>query len=528
MSRAPATTGTTGGMRYDAVVIGAGLNGLAAAAYLARQGARVLVLERRSAVGGAAARATLDGVGVPGPIHDAGFVSPALVTALQLDTHGLRLEPSTVRVVARGDDDVPLLFGAHGPDLNELRRLSPADASRWPAFADRVRALSGFLGELYAAPVPDVALAERGDVRTAIRLALRFRGLGKRDMVEVLRVLPMSIAEWLDDWFEHPTLKGMLATRGILHGSLGPMAAGTAFTFLHHHVGRAAGGIAPSLAPAGGAAAVVDALDAAARAAGAEIRTGTGVASMLMRDGAAAGVVTEAGDEIAARVVASAASPRHTFLELCDPAHLAPEFVAPLTRIRYRGAWAAVTFVLDAPARFGDAQGVAAAPSLMHLERAADAAKYGQMSDAPFVYAVAADAEGRVVHAHAQFAPYALRDGPWDDAQRATLGDRVAAAIEREAAGFGMSVQHRQVLAPPDLEREYGLPEGHAYHGELALDQALFMRPVPACSHYHTPIPDLYLCGAGAHPAGAVAGAAGLNAARVIARDLKQHLKQSQ
>lgn len=510
------------GTRYDAVVIGAGLNGLSAAAMLARQGARVLVLEQRDRVGGPAARATVGGVDVPGPIVDAGCVSPALVSALQLEAHGLRMAALPTRFVAHGDDGAALHFTAAGPDLDELRRLAPADAARWPDFAARVRALSGFLSDLYAAPVPDVALGERGDLATALRLALRFRGLGRREMVEVLRVLPMSVAEWLDDWFEHPLLKGVLGARGILHGSLGPMAAGTAFTFLHHHVGRAAGGTAPALAPVGGAAAVVDALAAAARAAGVEIRTGCAAARIRMHEGRAAAVITSGGEDVAARAIVSAASPRHTFLELCDPSRLDPELVAPVTRIRYRGAWAAVTFVLDEPADFGGADGVTVAPALMYLERAADAAKYGRMAEAPFVQATVAGTDGRAVHAHAQFAPYALRDARWDDDARAILGDRVAAAIELAAPGFSIRVRHREVMAAPDLEATYGLPEGHAYHGELALDQALFMRPVPSCSHYRTPVPGLYVCGAGAHPAGAIAGGAGLNAAREIARDLKQ------
>lgn len=515
---------------FDVVVVGGGVNSLAAAAYLARGGSKVLVCERRASVGGSASTHEMEpGFRVDACRHDLGWIPPRMVRELALETHGLRMLPVTRRVAARGDDGEVLTFGPAGPDLDALRALSPRDAARWPAFAAEVEALAGFLEQLYAAPVPDVDLAAPGDLATGLRLALKFRGLGRRYMVEVLRVLPMSIAEWLDDWFECPLLKGALASRGIAHTSLGPRAAGTAFVFLHHHVGRRAGALGGALAPMGGVGAFAAALESAARAAGAEVRCGADVRRIVVKGGAVAGVELASGAVITATRVVSGASPRHTFLELCDPATLAPEFVHAVSRIRYRGAFASVNLTLSGrPAMPRDeTAGIVVAPTTDYLERAADDAKYGRVSTRPFISArlpsllddTLAPAGKHVLSAHVQYAPYHLREGRWDDAGREALGDRVMDTLERYLPGLKALVRQRQVLAPPDFEREYGLPEGHVYHGEMALDQALFMRPVPACSHYRSPVRGLYVCGPGAHPGGGTAGAAGINAARAVLAD---------
>lgn len=512
---------------YDAIVIGGGVNSLAAAATLARAGSRVLVLERRETVGGSASTMEIEpGFHVDACRHDLGWLPATLTHDLRLDRHGLRLLSGGAHVVANGDDGASLRFDANGPDLEALRSLSPRDAARWPEFAKRVEAIAGFLEHLYAAPVPDVALGEHGDLITAITLGLRFRGLGRRDMIEVLRVLPMSIAEWLDDWFEHPLLKGALASRGITHSSLGPRAAGTAFVFLHHHVGRKAGSLGTPIAAIGGIGAFARALEGAAQAAGAEVRCGAEVRRIVMKHGVATGVELASGETIAATRIVSGASPRHTFLELCDPSRLAPEFVSAVSRIRYRGAFAKVNLSLDGLPNLGPGttSGVVVAPTMDYLERASDDAKYGRASEKPFISAVVASvfddslapAGKHVLSAHVQYAPCRLRDSAWDDAARAALGDRVIDTLQRHIPGLTALVRKRVVFTPADLEREFGLPEGHAYHGEMALDQVMFMRPVPACGHYRSPVKGLYVCGPGAHPGGGTAGAAGANAARAV------------
>ena len=525
-----ASVGARKSSSYDVVVIGGGVNSLAAAAYLARGGLKVLVCDRRASVGGSASTEELEpGFRVDVCRDDLGWIPARLVHDLGLEAHGLRMRSVGRRMAARSDEGEVLTFGPMGPDLDALRALSPRDAARWPDFAAEVETLARFLEHLYAAPVPDVDLSAPGDVVTSLKIALKFRGLGRRHMVEALRVLPMSIAEWLDDWFEHPLLKGALASQGVRHSSLGPRAAGTAFVFLHHHAGRRAGALGPTLSPVGGVGALAAALEAAARGSGADVRCGAEVRRIVVRGGAVSGVELANGETIAAARVVSGASPRHTFLELCDPAVLAPEFVHAVSRIRYRGAFAKVNLTLAGrPALpHDDAAGVVIAPTMDYLERAADDAKYGRVSTRPFVSAVMTSAfddtlapAGRhVLSVRMQYAPYHLRDARWDDAGRDALGDRVLDTLERYLPGLKALVRRRQVLTPPDLERAFGLPEGHVYHGEMALDQALFMRPVPACSHYRSPVRGLYVCGPGAHPGGGTAGAAGANAAQAVLRD---------
>lgn len=523
---------------YDAIVIGAGLNGLTAAAYLAKGGARVLVLERRGTVGGSTTTEEFaPGFRADTCRHDAGWLSPKLVGELQLARHGLKLASHAAQMVAPGANGELLSFGSHGPDVESLRRLSAHDAAAWPAFAARVEALCGFLLQMYQGPVPSPDTTTRSDLVTAARLGLKFRGLGKANMVALLRVLPMSVAELLDDEFETPVLKGALATRGVMHLCQGPRAAATAFNFLHHQIGGAAGALCRQIIPIGGLGALAQAVADAARAAGAEVRLNAPVAHVLIRQGEARGVVLESGEEIAAKQVVSGASPRQTFLDLCDPTQLAPEFVRAVGNIRYRGAWAKVNIALDrAPAiphaeasASGATRGIVIAPEMDYLERAYDDAKYGRASKAPWLEAIVpteidpslAPTGKHVMTVHVQYAPYRLRDAEWNSATRDALGDLVVSTLDRHVPGLGGTVLHRRVLTPADLEQTYALPEGHAYDGEMMLDQVMFMRPVPECSHYCTPVRGLYVCGSGAHPGGAVAGAVGANAARVILSDRK-------
>lgn len=541
------------GAPYDAIVIGAGLNGLTTAAYLARAGQHVLVLERRATLGGSTTtEAFAPGFHADTCRHDSGWIPPRIVGDLNLEQHGLKLQAATSRVVALGADGARLAFDHNGPDLDALRRLSSADAARWPEFAARVHALCGFLEHLYAAPVPGIDASSFGDLTTAAKLGLKFRGLGKRDMVELLRVLPMSIAEWLDDWFENPLLKGALASRGVMHLCQGPRAAGTAFNFLHHQVGGRAGALARGVVPHGGGGMLAHALAESARAAGAELRSHVSVARIITKGGAAVGVALASGEEIFARRIASGASPRHTFLELCDPSQLAPEFVRAVRHVRYRGVWAKVNLAVERLPEFGGGEigrgdraagsgrdattptagmrGIVVAPTMDYLERAYDDAKYGRVSAKPFLDVAfprlisdpSVTTGAQVISIHVQYAPYHRRDGVCDDAARAALGDLVVNTLAAYAPDLPSVVKHRQVFTPVDLEQEFGLPEGQAYHGEMALDQAMFMRPVPACSHYRSPVRGLYVCGSGAHPGGGIAGGAGANAAQVIITDAKK------
>ncbi len=450
--------------RWDAIVIGADVNGLVAAHYLAQARRRVLVVEQREK---------------PDNRLDVGWVPPQIVRELGLagGWGGLRLEQPDPWITAPLDGGGRLeLWRDVAKSALSIRRLSNADAAKWPEFCARMRRLAGVLERLYVQPAPDVETREMGELLRLVGLGLHVRRLGKQTVIDLLRILPMSIAELLDDWFENDTLKGVLGAAGVWHLRQGPRAGGTAFNFLHHHVGSPAGVFRP---PRSNITRVLDALP------GVEIRRGDGALVLLGKDGRAAGVrLGSSGDEIAAPLVVSSADPRITFEPV--KSHLDAEFVRAVGNIKARTVVVRGTLALDRPADFGV---LCIAPSLDYLERAYDDAKYGRTSARPYVEACA---ENGRVELQVQYVPAA------DPA----LAGVVAAALG--APGGRVSLE---------------TPGSHLYHGELTLDQILFMRPVPGWSRYRTPIDGLYLCGPGTHPGGGIAGAAGRNAARVILKD---------
>jgi len=466
-----------------AVVIGAGANELVAAHYLARAGCRALVL-------------TPTADDAPAGI---GWVPAPIVRDLGLAARGLEIERADPWAVA------PLPGGGRlelWHDLvrsaESIRRLSPADAAKWPAFCERMARLARLLEAVYLAPPPDPLSSGRGDLLQLARLALRTRGLGREGITDLLRVLPMPAADLLDDWFESDALKGLLGAAGVMHLAQGPRSAGTAFGLLHRHVGSPPGVFRPPRSNFRRALAGLPGID---------IRPGAEVVRIAVRAGRASGVVLANHEEIAADVVVSGADPKRTLLELVDPGWLDPVLVRAVRAIRTRGVVARARLVLDRAPGFAH---LVIAPSLDHLERAHDDAKYGRVSQAPWLEATA---DGAYVDVHLQYAPYALADGEWDEARRAALGDLVAREL---APHLDAAIVERRVRSPVDLERDYGWPGGQAYQAELALDQALWMRPIPALARYATPIDGLYLCGTAVHPGAGVAGAPGANAARAI------------
>ncbi len=348
-------------------------------------------------------------------------------------------------------------------------------------------------------------------------------------MIDLLRVLPMAVAELLDDWFEADALKGTLAAGAVSGVLQGPRSGGTAFGLLHHLVGQ--GAFRCPATVRGGVGVLAHALAATARQHGAEIRTGAAVERITVKDGRAAGVVLASGEELAARTIVSAADPRRTLLGLVEPIHLDPDVALAVRHIRCRGPLAKVNLALDELPRLPPpgltGHGVVSiSPSLDYLEHAFDDAKHGAISRKPYceirvpsVLDPSLAPRGKhVMSVLVQYAPYHLRDG-WTAAQREALGDAVVATLAEYAPNLPAAILHRQVLTPKDLEDGWGLTEGSLYHGELSLDQILFMRPVPGWSRYRTPLEGLYLCGPGAHPGGGIAGLAGRNAARTILQD---------
>ncbi len=519
---------------YDAIVIGAGANGLVTAAYLARAGQHVLALEQRPAVGGMGAREEFapgfQFDGVPG----GGWIPRPVIDHLGLTQHGLDLSTPDLTLFAPlpGGDHL-LLWQDVGRSAESIRRFSARDAERWPAFCRFVARAAALLEGAYLTTPPDGLNISAGELPSLAGLGLQVRGLGGRAMMELIRVLPMSAWEFLDDWFESDALKGALAASAVTGIQQGPRSAGTAFVFLHHHVGAAEGAF--RAARGSGAAA---ALAAAAQAHGVELRTGAQVARILTREGQATGVALTGGEEIAARRVISSADPSATFLRMIDPLELETDFVQAIRHIKYRGATAIINLALSELPEFTALPGdgdhlrgvIAISPDMTYLEKAYDAAKYGRISERPALEIVipslrdpsAAPTGQHVMTLRAQFAPYRLKDGEWDEAAHESLLNAALDVLEPYAPNVRSAVLHWQVISPADLEAAYGVTEGSLYHGEMTLDQLYFMRPVPGWAQYRTPVERLYLCGAGTHPGGGVTGASGYNAAREILKDIRR------
>jgi phytoene dehydrogenase-like protein len=477
----------------SALVIGAGVDELVAAHLLARAGHRVVVLDD----------------GARREDAESGWIPPRIVRDLALDRHGLRIGHPDPWIVAPLPDGGRLgLWQDVARSVEAIRRVSPRDAAKWPAFCERMARLARLLEAVYAAPPPDPMTSELGELARLGALALRARRLGREGIEDLLRLLPMSVADFLDDWFESDALKGALGAAGVMHLQQGSRSGGTAFRLLHHHVGSPPGVFRP---PGSNAGRVLAELP------GVERRRDARVARIAVRQGRAVGVVLASGEEIAASVVVSGADPQRTLLGLVDPGWLDPELARAIRNVRRRGAVARVVLALERAPEFST---LAAAPSLDYLERAYDDAKYGRVSTRPYLEArvIETSDHRHRVEVHVQYAPYALAESGWNEARRAALGDLVVGMLTPHLP----PVLGRTVLSPRELEETHGWPEGQAHHAELALDQVLWMRPVPALARYATPIEGLYLCGPAMHPGGGIAGAAGANAARIILRDLRR------
>jgi phytoene dehydrogenase-like protein len=527
---------------YDAIVVGGGHNGLVTAAYLGRGGLRTVVLERRDTVGGAAATSELaPGARVPTLAHTVGRLRPSVVRELGLKRHGLSLVGPEVRVFAPSlDGRAVVLWSDVARTADGLRSLSSADAERYPGFDRLVRSLAGFLGELAARTPPDIESPGLGDAIAGLQLGRGFRGLGRHDGRTITRVLPMAVADFVAEWFDSDALQAAIAWRGVQFTAMGPWSAGTTAVLLADSAGNDGGAAGQTVFARGGPGALSVALEAAARAAGVEIRTGVTVARIASHDGRVTGVSLESGEEIAAPVVVAGIDPKQVLTKLADPVAIGPSLLWRAGNIRTPGSVAKVNLVLSTLPRFTAAAGddalvrgrIVIAPGIDALERAHDAAKFGRPSDPPVMEAtipsladpslVDGAAPGtHVMSVIAQSAPYALREGGWDTAGEA-FGDLVVRTLDDHAPGLAKTVIARQVLTPLDLERDYGLTGGHPMHGEYALDQFFLWRPLLGHARYRLALEGLYLAGAGAHPGGGVTGQNGQNAAREILADWKR------
>jgi len=518
--------------RFDVIVVGSGVNELTAACYLAKAGQRVLVLDPRPEIGGVAAfQEICPGFRLEVSPSSSGWFWPKIAKDLDLAVSQEWSDPTVVSLNPNGEPLV--LWREMERSRDEIKKHSPADAGKWDAFCALMHRLAGFLENLYTQSPPRLMSSQAVDLLMLVRLGYRLRQLGKVDMIELLRTLPMSAQDLLDHWFESELLKGTLGATGVTNTFQGPRSGGTCFVALHHLVGRPAGAFRARTVLKSETGHLPSVLANAANRLGVEVRTGV-AAKIAIEDGAATGVVLDSGETIAARTVISGADPRKTFLELCDPTELGPEFLRAVKNVKMRGVRAMVHLALGELPKFRGtpADGsllrgvVSLSPSLDHLEHAYDDAKHGSVSAAPYLEATIpslndpglAPAGKHVMSVAVQYTPYRLKEGAWDGPRADALADKVVATLTEYAPNLKGAIVGRRVYTPKDLEDGFGLTEGNLYGGELTLDQILFMRPIPGWAHYATPIQRLFLCGDSNHPGGALPGLAGANAAREIGK----------
>jgi phytoene dehydrogenase-like protein len=524
----------------EIVIVGGGHNALVAAFYLARKGLKPLVLERREVVGGAAVTEEIHpGFRCSTLAHAGGPPHPAIVRDMQLAKFGLQWLRSPVRIFAPSPDGRALvLSGDPKAAALQIETFSKTDAAKYldlHAALDRAAAITS---ELLTITPPVIEKPSADDLWKLLKLGRKFRGLGRKEMMRVLRWGPMAVADFVAEFFETDLLRAAVAARGIFGAAMGPWSAGSTALLLL----RAASDPNPvgnSAFPRGGMGALTTAMAAAARQAGAEIRTGAPVQQILVKNGAVSGVVLRDGEEIPAKRVLSGADPQHTFLRLLDPERLPPSFALKMRNYRSTGVVAKLNLALDALPTFTALRNPAESntslagrihigPGIDFLERAFDSSKYGEFSPAPYldisIPSILDDSLAppgkQVMSIHMQFAPYRLKQGEWSQ-RRDQLVDTILKTLEAYAPDLPGKILARQILTPADLEETYGLTGGHPFHGELALDQLFTMRPLLGWARYRAPVKGLYLCGSGTHPGNGITGTSGANAAREVLKDLR-------
>jgi phytoene dehydrogenase-like protein len=522
-------------VRYDAIVIGAGHNGLTAAAYLARAGRKVLVLERRHVLGGAAVtEEVFKGFKFSVCSYVVSLLRPEIIRELDLPRHGLEILPLDGTFTPMPDGNYLWRMNDHARTRREIARHSRLDAEAYDEYGRAMVEMGRFVKPILNMVPPDPTTLRPGDLRRLFSVLQRFRRLSRQDQYNQVQLMTMSAVDFLDQWFETDVLKATMSASGIIGTFLGVRSPGTAYVLLHHYMGEIDGAFRSWGLSRGGTGAISSAIAGAAREAGVEIRAEAPVARIAVRSNKAHGVVLANGDEISARVVVSSVDPRLTFLGFLDEGLLPESFLDDVKRYKFRGSSAKVNLALDGLPDFRALPGagphlrgaISISPSVDYMERAYDAAKYGQFSPRPYIDIVipsltdpsVAPPGKHVMSCFVQYAPYALKHGTWDT-RREEFGDTVINALAEYAPNIRTLILHRQVVTPLDLEREWGLSEGNIFQGELTLEQLFFLRPAPGWAQYKTPVDGLYMCGSATHPGGGIMGAPGRNAAMRILAD---------
>ena len=493
----------------DTLIIGAGHNGLVAAAYLAKRGKKVLVLERRDIVGGSVVTESFgDGFTVDS-VQTGGTLRPDIIKDLKLSQHGWTPSTETSAFISLLPDANSLILDSDPIKATEsIKQFSEKDAARWPEFIRFMDKAAHILDIAYATIMPrlpkNMSLSEGYSL---MELGLDLRLAGRKDMLNFIRALPMTAQQLVEEYFESEILKAVIAAVAIHGSTLGPMSAGSGYTLIHNWLNR--GGLAHI--NVGKAGELTQALANAVRSLGGEIRCEAEVKCIQVDTYTCKGVILASGEAISADNVISTIDPKRTFLSLVGPLNLPPEFVWKTQSIKMRGSLAKIHLLTDG--KHGIPTGtVVIAPSIRYLEKAYDAAKYGQISEKPYLEVTTS---GNVVSIHFQFAPYALKNENWND-QRTALKDLAINTLAEYFPNLQLQLTNYHIITPLDLEITYSLTEGDLNHGQLMLDQFLFMRPIPGWSNHKTPIDNLYLCGSGVHGGGGVSGVAGRNVVKVL------------
>lgn len=529
----------------DVLIVGGGHNGLVTAGYLARQGLKVTVLERRSLVGGACVTEEVwPGYKVSTLSYLCSLLQPQIIRDLELPRYGYHIYPKDPSFFTAFPDGRHIFFYQEmKKTVEQIAKFSPRDAAYYPQYEEELARLAEWVETLLMETPPNIVKRRFEDLLSLGKFGLRSLKLGDEGLVRMVKVMTQSVRDFLDERFESNEIKTTLATDGVIGTNGGPATPGTAYILLHHVMGGAAGARGLWGFIRGGMGAISESLAASARAHGATIRTDAAVERILVQDGRAVGVVLQNGEELKARIVVSNADPRRTFLGLVEERHLPDDFLHSIRNFRVEGCSVKINLALDALPNFTAYPNKSdheinlphrttmhVCPTMDYIDRAWEDAKQGRPSRDPMLECTIPTAYDdsiappgkHIMCIFAQYAPYSLRDAVWDQSLKDRFADRCIDALADYAPNIRDIILHRQVVSPLDLETEYGLTGGNIFHGEMDLDQFFFMRPVAGWAKYRTPIESLYLCGSGTHPGGGVMGAPGYNAAREILRDLKR------
>jgi phytoene dehydrogenase-like protein len=521
--------------RYDAIIIGGGHNGLVTAAYLARAGKKVLVLERRHVLGGAAVTEEIfPGFKYTVFSYVVSLLRPEIIRDLDLPRHGLTILPLESTLSPLPDGRYLYRDGDHYATVRNIARFSRRDADAYEDYGHTMYFMAKAVKPILGMVPPDPTSLNPVELNRLLKLARQYLSLDSQQLHTLVRLMTMSSADFVSRWFESEPLMGTLSASGIIGTFLGPCSPGTAYVLLHHYMGEIDGAFRAWGFAKGGTGGISYAIARSAQALGAEIRTEVEVAQVMIKDGKAVGVALQNGDEIHADVVVTSLDPYLSFMKLMNPADLPGEFAKNVARCVYRGSSGKVNLALDRAPELACKPGVGAqlrgaisiSPSVDYIEKAYDDAKYGNLPARPYIDIILpsmidpdmAPPGKHVMSCFVQYAPYQLAQGTWDE-RREEFGDIVVDTLSEYFPGLKDIILHRQVLTPLDIERTTGLSQGNIFQGELSLSQLFFLRPAPGYADYRTPIRGYYQCGSSTHPGGGISGASGRLAALEILKE---------